>query len=86
MDSELVQILISKLITEKTNNVTKITAIMWLKQYLLMFEEELNQGNTNSNFNISILSRASSLLQGILLCKASENTSIKTFLFIYSHL
>jgi hypothetical protein len=75
MDSELIQILLVKLNTEKSNQVTKITALYWLRQYLIMFEEELNQGNTNTNFNISILPKASNILQSILICKASENTS-----------
>ena len=71
MDSEVVETLVFILL-EKVNIRTKMNALVWLSEYLKLFDNELQKGNQNTNLKQAILPKLSIILKAILMSIADE--------------
>ena len=66
LDKEIMLTLV-ELLSDRINIRTKITVLEWLAEYLKMFNQELQNGNKESYYNVSILAKIPTILRGILI-------------------
>jgi len=76
LDSEVVETLVFILL-EKVNIRTKMNALVWLSEYLKLFDNELQKGNQNTNLKQAILPKLSIILKAILMSIADEEHEIR---------
>jgi len=76
LDSEVVEILVVILL-ERVNIRTKMNALVWLSEYLKLFDTELSKGNQNTNLKKAILPKLSIILKAILMSIADEEHEIR---------
>ncbi len=75
LDKQIIQTLVD-LLNDRINIRTKITVLEWLSEYLKMFNQELQNGNKESYYNVSILTRIPTIIRGILTNISDEEAGI----------